>query len=60
MPTDRLPVSNVDVNRGRLLLTLLLATTLCDAALRCPDPRLRLAIIAGDTITGGVLIHKKL
>jgi len=53
-------VSNVDVNRGRLLLTLLLATTLCDAALRCPDPRLRLAIIAGDTITGGVLIHKKL
>ena len=58
-PTDRLPVSNVDVNRGRLLLTLVLATTLCDAAPRCPDPRLRLAIIGGDTITGSVLIHKK-
>jgi hypothetical protein len=52
-------VSNVDVNRGRLLLTLVLATTLCDAAPRCPDPRLRLAIIGGDTITGSVLIHKK-
>jgi hypothetical protein len=47
------------VNRGRLLLTLVLATTLCNAAPRCPDPRLRQAIIGGDTITGGVLIHKK-
>jgi hypothetical protein len=52
-------VSNVIVNRGRLLLTLVLATSLCNAAPRCPDPRLRLAIIGGDTITGGVLIHKK-
>ena len=52
-------MSNVNVNRGRLLLTLVLATTLCNAAPRCPDPRLRLAIIGGDTITGGVLIHKK-
>lgn len=52
-------MSNVNVNRSRLLLTLVLATTLCNAAPRCPDPRLRLAIIGGDTITGGVLIHKK-
>jgi hypothetical protein len=58
-PTGRLSVSNVDINRGRLLLTLFLATTLCNAAPRCPDPRLRLAIIGGDTLTGGVLIHKK-
>ena len=49
----------MDVNRGRLLLTLVLATTLFNAAPRCPDPRLRLAIIGGDIITGGVLIHKK-
>lgn len=52
-------MSNANVNRGRLLLTLVLATTLCNAAPRCPDPRLRLAIIGGNTITGGVLIHKK-
>ena len=47
------------MNRGSLLLTLVLATTLCNAAPRCSDPRLRQAIIGGDTITGGVLIHKK-
>ena len=58
-PTDRLSVSNVHVNRGRLPLTLFLATTLCNAAPRCPDPRLRLAMIGGDTITGSVLIQKK-
>ena len=52
-------MSNANVNRGRLLLTLVLARTLCNAAPSCPDPRLRLAIIGGDTITGGVLIHKK-
>ena len=52
-------MSNVNVNRGRLLLTLVFATTLCNAAPRCPDLGLRLAIIGGDTITGGVLIHKK-
>lgn len=52
-------MSNANVNRGRLLLTLVLATTLCKAAPSCPDPRLRLAIIGGNTITGGVLIHRK-
>ena len=52
-------MSNANVNRGSFLLTLVLATTLCNAAPSCPDPRLRLAIIGGDTITGGVLIHKK-
>lgn len=58
-PTNRLSVSNADVNPGWLVFTLVLATTLCNAAPRCPDPRLRLAIIGGDTISGGVLIHKK-
>lgn len=52
-------MSNVNVNHVRLLLALVSAATLCNAAPRCPDPRLRLAIIGGDTITGGVLIHKK-
>ena len=52
-------MSNANVNRSRLLLTLVLGTTLCNAAARCPDSRLRLAIIGGDTITGGVLVHKK-
>ena len=52
-------MSNANVNRVRVLLTLVLATTLSNAAPSCPDPRLRLAIIGGDTITGGVLIHKK-
>lgn len=47
------------MNSGRLLLALVLATTLCNAAPRCPDPRLRVAIIGGDTITGGALIRKK-
>ena len=52
-------MSNVDVNRGRLLLTLVLAKSLCNVTHRCPDPRLRQAINGGDTISGGVLIHKK-
>ena len=49
----------MNVNCGRVLLTPVLATTLCDAAPRCPDPRLRLAIIGSDTITAGVRIHKE-
>ena len=48
-----------NVNPVRLLLTLVLATTLCHAGPRCPDPRLRLAIIGGDTINGSLLIHKR-
>lgn len=52
-------MSNDDVNSGLLLLTRVLSTTLCNAAPRCPEPKLRLAIIGGDTITGGVQIHKK-
>jgi len=40
-------------------LTLILAASLCIAAPRCPDPRLRQATIGGDTITGGVTLHKK-
>lgn len=58
-PTGRRSVSNLNVNRGRFLLTLVFAATLCNAAPRCPDPSSRLAIIGGDTITGGVLMHKK-
>jgi len=52
-------VCNLNVNRGRFLLTLVLAPTLCNAAPRCPAARLRRATIGGDTITGGVLMHKK-
>ena len=52
-------MSNWNVNRGGFLLTLVLATTLSLAAPRCPDPRSRQATIGGDTITGGVLMHKK-
>ena len=40
-------------------LTLMLAASLCFAAHRCPDARLRQATIGGDTITGGVVLHKK-
>jgi len=40
-------------------ITLILAASLCIAAPRCPDRRLRQATIGGDTITGGVVLHKK-
>jgi hypothetical protein len=40
-------------------LTMILAVSVCLAAPRCPDPRLRQATIGGNTITGGVLMHKK-
>jgi len=40
-------------------LTVILATSLCVAAPRCPDPELRQATIGGDSITGGVLLHKE-
>jgi hypothetical protein len=42
-----------------LVLTLILAASLCSAAPRCPDPRLRKAKIGGDVITGGVVLHKE-
>jgi Carboxypeptidase regulatory-like domain len=42
-----------------LALTMILAASLCIAAPHCPDPRLRQATIGGDTITGGVVLHKK-
>ena len=40
-------------------LALILAASLCTAASRCPDPRLRQATIGGDTITGSVVLHKR-
>ena len=47
------------MTRGAFLLTLILAATLCDAASRCPDPKLQEAEIGGNTINGGVVLHKK-
>jgi hypothetical protein len=47
------------VTRGAFLLTLILAATLCNAASRCPDPKLKEAAIGGSTIDGGVVLHKK-
>ena len=44
---------------GAFLLTLILAATLCSAASRCPDPKLQEAVIGGNTINGGVVLHKK-
>lgn len=41
------------------LLILILASWLAAGASRCPDPRLRQASIGGETISGGVLLHKK-
>ena len=43
---------------GAFLLTLILAATLCSAASRCPDPKLQEAVIGGNTINGGVVLHK--
>jgi hypothetical protein len=47
------------MTRGTVLLTLILAATLCNAASRCPDPKLREAVIGGNTINGGVVLNKK-
>jgi hypothetical protein len=47
------------VTRSAFLLTLILAATLCNAASRCPDPKLQEAVIGGNTINGGVVLHKK-
>jgi hypothetical protein len=47
------------VTCGAFLLTLILAATLCSAASRCPDPKLQEAEIGGNTINGGVVLHKK-
>jgi hypothetical protein len=44
---------------GAFLLTLSLAATLCNAASQCPDPKLQEAAIGGNTINGGVVLHKK-
>jgi hypothetical protein len=40
-------------------LLLIFAASLCSAGSRCPDPRQRQASIGGDTIRGGVILHKK-
>lgn len=40
-------------------LTLILAASLCNAASRCHDPKLRKATIRGDTISGTVEVYKK-
>jgi hypothetical protein len=42
-----------------LVLTLILGVSVGNAAPRCPDSRLRTALIGGDTITGGVVLHTK-
>jgi hypothetical protein len=42
-----------------LAIALILRASLCLAAPRCPDKRLRHARIGGDAITGYVLLHKK-
>jgi hypothetical protein len=36
-----------------------LALSLCVTASHCPDPKLREAAIGGNTINGGVVLHKK-
>jgi hypothetical protein len=43
----------------RLALVLILAASLCVGATRCPDPRLRQAVIRGDTIAGSVVRRNK-
>ena len=40
-------------------LALILAASLCDAAPRCSDPRLRQAKICGETISGHVVLQQK-
>ena len=45
--------------RDVFLLTLILAATLYNAAPRCPDPKLQKAAIGGNTVNGGVELHKK-
>ena len=40
-------------------LPVIFAASLCSAGSRCPDPRGRQASIGGDTIRGGVILHKK-
>ena len=47
------------MTRGAFLLALILAVTLCNAASRCPDPKQQEAAIGGNTINGGVVLHKK-
>ena len=44
---------------GAFLLSLIFAATLCNAASQCPDPKLQEAAIGGNTINGGVVLHKK-
>ena len=41
-----------------LAFSLLMAASLCNAASRCPDPRLRRTTIGGESIDGGVVLHK--
>ena len=41
------------------LVTVVLALSLRAIASRCPDPRLQETAIGGNTINGGVVLHKK-
>jgi hypothetical protein len=47
------------MTRGAFLLTLILPATLCNAASRCRDLKLQEPAIGGNTINGGVVLHKK-
>ena len=47
------------MTRGAFLLALIMGATLCNAASCCPDPKLQEAAIGGNTINGGVVLHKK-
>lgn len=40
-------------------LAVIFSACLCIASSRCPDPRLQEVTIGGNTITGGVVTHKK-
>ena len=42
----------------RFAVAVLFFTSLCYSS-HCPDPRLRQAVIGGDTITGSVVLHGK-
>jgi hypothetical protein len=42
-----------------LIIAVILSASLCHAAPRCPDKRLRNAKIGGDSIAGYVMLHKK-
>jgi len=41
-----------------IAITMFFVTSLCFGS-HCPDPRLRQVVIGGDTINGGILLHRK-